>query len=59
MELLGELPEFYTRLLSYKGLLKELWENAGEVLLTLYWDIGFQLREFSPGEIRKMSKELS
>jgi len=37
----------------------EVWNKAEKIMLSLYWDVGYCLKEYNEKEITKMSKSLS
>jgi hypothetical protein len=38
---------------------EKIWYRSEEVMLTLYWDVGFQLRGIEKEKIAQLSKKLS
>ena len=36
-----------------------IWERTEEIMLTLYWEIGFHLREYDEKELKKISRDLA
>ena len=37
----------------------EIWKRASDVMLKLYWEIGYLLKDFKENEVEKVSHELS